>query len=80
MITHSFLNNHLFVCVQCIRPVVDPDNKNKYLFLNFNGTQETDGGRLVQRFFKKQLQLNLTTTKIRSLFETTTNQLWKSGK
>lgn len=50
---------------------VDP---NEHLFLTYNGKAENDIGRHVTQFFLHHLKLNITTTKIRSLIETETEE------
>ena len=49
------------------------------LFLNFEGKQEDEIGRLVNRYFKRKLHLHITTTAIRSLVSTNAHDLKAEG-
>lgn len=55
---------------------VEP-NANDPLFLNFQGKAEMDIGRSVTQFFMEHLLINITTTKIRSLIETESEDLFQ---
>lgn len=55
------------------------DNPTDPLFIRPNGSQEIDIGRHVTRFFKRTLGIHITTTRIRSLMETTVNKLHQEG-
>lgn len=65
-----------------IRPQVAhyPINPNSALFLTFTGHDEKAVGRSVTRFFRRELDLKITTTSIRSMVETEMDKMYKQGK
>ena len=62
-------------CVSAAGPPCDSDP----LWLSVEGRKEENIGRHVSKFFQKHLQLNITTTVIRTVVETTSHQLLVEG-
>ena len=68
--------------VDYIRPLVAPKNENAdtaALFLNLDGTADTQIGRHVRQFFMKELNLSIEPTTIRKMAETTAADLFRRG-
>lgn len=55
------------------------ESPNDPLWVDWKGNPETDIGRLVTRYFRKKLDLHITTTAIRSLVETQAQDLFEQG-
>lgn len=72
------------IYVEKIRPIIVPDvnswDVTDPLFVNYEGRKETNIGSHVQSYFRKKIKTNVTTTVIRSIYETQTHELYKSGK
>ena len=71
------------IYINHIRPLIAPDKAswepNDYLWLDYNGNPETHIGRLITKYFRKKIKVNVTTTCFRSLYETESESLFDSG-
>jgi hypothetical protein len=66
--------------VMKLRPqVCSVVSQNDPLWVNWYGHAEMDVGTLVTKYFKKHLDLHITTTTIRSLVETQAQELFEKG-
>jgi hypothetical protein len=68
--------------VTYIRPMITKEeipNAHDPLWIDWNGNQDVDVGEFVTRYFRKQLNLHITTTSIRSMVETQAQQLRDNG-
>jgi hypothetical protein len=68
--------------VENVRPFVAPDGENKktaMLFLGSDGKPDLKLERRLRSFFKSELNLNLTTTTVRKIFDTTASDLHLRG-
>lgn len=66
-----------------IRPMILPKQKwnlNDPLFITYQGVKEENIGTHVQSYFRKKIKTNVTTTVIRSIYETEAHELYKKGK
>jgi hypothetical protein len=75
--------NLLLIYLKVLRPVAATKMKIKSmeepLWITFNGGSEIDVGKLVSNYFKRKLNISITTTNIRSLVETETETLFRNG-
>jgi hypothetical protein len=75
--------NLLVIYLKVLRPVAATKMKIKSmeepLWITFNGGNEIDVGKLVSNYFKRKLNISITTTNIRSLVETETETLYRNG-
>jgi hypothetical protein len=75
--------NLLVIYLKVLRPVAATKMKIKSmeepLWITFNGGNEIDVGKLVSNYFKRKLNISITTTNIRSLVETETETLFRNG-
>ena len=65
-----------------VRPLVALEDENQataMLFLNLDGTPDTNLGRHVSAFFLKFLNINVDTNTIRKIAETTAADLFRRG-
>ena len=68
--------------IDAVRPLVAPDDENQataMLFLNLDGTPDTNLGRHVSAYFLKHLHINIDTNTIRKIAETTAADLFRRG-
>jgi hypothetical protein len=63
-----------------VRPKVTQESGTQgALWLDWNGNPETDIGAIVTRYFRRKLELHITTTAIRSLVETNAQEFFERG-
>lgn len=76
------MQDMLTLYVDVVRPLVAPvdeDQSTAMLFLNLDGTPDKILGRHVRAYFLKHLNLNLDTTTIRKIADTTAADLFRRG-
>jgi hypothetical protein len=80
-VTISELSSRLFRhYITNLRPQISPEvQPNDPLWVNWEGQAEDDIGGLITRYFKKKLEIHITTTGIRSLVETQAQELLDGG-
>ena len=70
------------IYLNVMRPLISKgrcDEEDDPLWLTYDATRETNVSRLVTSFFQDSMCLNITTTMIRSLIETETEELMEKG-
>jgi hypothetical protein len=71
--------NQIYPIVMKMNNPMQETNRNDPLWINWNGEREMEIGREITKYFKRKMELHITTTSIRSLVGTQSNDLMESG-
>lgn len=73
----------VMVYINRIRELILPDKNNwdpnDFLWVDYNGKPQRNIGRLITKYFRKKIKVNVTTTCFRSLYETESDTLFNNG-
>lgn len=70
----------MFSSKELFRPLVRGSNRmNAYFFVDYNGTGPIDVGRKLREYFTMYTKYQISTNTVRSLVETSANNLYEEG-